>query len=492
MANAVLYIRVSSDDQVKNNSLAMQELKTKHWCEQNSATVLKLFKDEGESARTADRPEFQKMLEFCKKHRKEIDYVVVTDLSRFARNVLDQAQTIAQLAELKIRLISTDENLDSSASGKLMQNVLGSFHQFFSDSLSEKTKGRMQAGLKAGRWMWKNPLGYLLVNKQLVLDPDRSSLIRKGFEMVASGQYSTTDTVLRQLNALGLTTLKGAPVPKQTFQRILNNEIYAGWLISGDLRVKGQHQPIVTDELFALVQSRVNHKSVHHDPVNENFPLRGLARCWKCTKLLTAGLVRGRSNTYPRYWCFTKGCKGVKALSRDELEGHFVGVLAMIQPAAELLAKLPTFVATQWATRKEQMAEEASKLTKRLQEQQDLNRRAVKAKITGEISAEDFQNFKESTDAEIAQIKVQMETLDQERSGMQVLIEQTDEEVVNFAKFWQEASLNQRIELQGALFPEGLHYSEEKHFFEPANTQLFQAYTDMLEGLVNVGVPDGI
>jgi hypothetical protein len=57
-----------------------------------------------------------------------------------------------------------------------------------------------------------------------------------------------------------------------------------------------------------------------------------------------------------------------------------------------------------------------------------------------------------------------MDTSDQEPSGMQALIEQTDEEVVNFAKFWQEASLNQRIELQSALFPEGLHDGEQTSF----------------------------
>jgi len=61
---------------------------------------------------------------------------------------------------------------------------------------------------------------------------------------------------------------------------------------------------------------------------------------------------------------------------------------------------------------------------------------------------------------------------------MEAPIEQTDD----FAEFWQEASLNQRIELQNALFPEGLHYSEENYFFEPRNTRLFQAYTEMLGG----------
>jgi hypothetical protein len=80
---------------------------------------------------------------------------------------------------------------------------------------------------------------------QLTLDPERSGLIRKRFEMVASGKYSTTDAVLRQLNALGLTTLKGDPVSKQTFQRILNNELYAGWLKSGDrARIRMQSRSV--------------------------------------------------------------------------------------------------------------------------------------------------------------------------------------------------------------------------------------------------------
>jgi hypothetical protein len=90
-----------------------------------------------------------------------------------------------------------------------------------------------------------------------------------------------------------------------------------------------------------------------------------------------------------------------------EREGRFVRVLGMIEPAAELVAQLPSVAATQWSTRKEQMAAEASTLVKRLQEQQDLNRRAIKAKSSGEISGEDFQNFKESTDAEIAAIKLE-------------------------------------------------------------------------------------
>jgi hypothetical protein len=89
------------------------------------------------------------------------------EVSRSPLRILAALFRWGSLSVASFFVLVTDENLDNSASGKLMQNVLGSFHQFFSDSLSEKTKVRMQAGVKAGRWMWKNPLGYLLVKKQL-------------------------------------------------------------------------------------------------------------------------------------------------------------------------------------------------------------------------------------------------------------------------------------------------------------------------------------
>jgi len=87
-------------------------------------------------------------------------------------------------------------------------------NQFFYDSLSEKTKIRMAAAVKAGRFVWVASVGYVndLSTKSIKVDKERASLIRQGFEMLASGGFSADD-VLRTLNALGLRTRKGAPVP---------------------------------------------------------------------------------------------------------------------------------------------------------------------------------------------------------------------------------------------------------------------------------------
>src|ERR1700730_8489521 len=128
---AVLYVRVSADEQaVGPLNLSNQEKRCREYCEQRGWTVMAVFTDPGESARSVDRPEFQRMLTYCKTHRREVRYVVVQDLSRFARNNQDQAQTISELGRIGVLLRSTYEtNIDETAAGTLAANIFGTFNQ---------------------------------------------------------------------------------------------------------------------------------------------------------------------------------------------------------------------------------------------------------------------------------------------------------------------------------------------------------------------------
>jgi site-specific DNA recombinase len=158
----VIYLRVSYDEQVDPVNLGNQEQKCRCYCNEKGINVLRVFIDPGESARTADRPEFQRMLAFCKARRREVGYVVVQDLSRFARNNRDQAEFITELTTNGVKLCSVYEpSVDDTASGKLAANIHGTFNQYFSDSLSEKMKDRMLAAVLAGRFPWPAPIGYL-------------------------------------------------------------------------------------------------------------------------------------------------------------------------------------------------------------------------------------------------------------------------------------------------------------------------------------------
>ena len=488
---AVLYARVSTAEQAsQNNSLPVQQKKFHDYCTINALEVLNTFIDK-QSARTAnDRRQFQAMLDYCHRHKKQVSCVVVADFSRFARNVLDQASAIATLKQLGIDRVSIDEPItDESAAGKLARNMLASMNQFFSDSLSEKTKYRMAAGVKAGRWLWVAPLGYLndKTTKQIVIDPQRAALIRKAFELIVSRDYQSA---FRLVTSMGLTTRSGRDVPKQTFSRLVRNPFYCGWIQSNGTRVKGAHEPLISEELFESVQEKLTGKAAHNKN-HEDFPLRGFLGCAFCRKLLTAGWVTGRNGKkYAHYWCWTKGCE--TRASKEYLEENFCTLLSVIQPSADVLAKLPLIAARTWETRKGQIAEDSKMLARRLEEQRSLNLRTIKATLNGELSEEDFQLMKESIAEEIKRIKTAIAALDAEKASYTEVMQETEHEALDFKAAWLEGNIHRKRELQNALFPEGLMWWVKRGVFETANGLSIDELWEKIAEACLVGVPDGI
>jgi hypothetical protein len=242
--------------------------------------------------------------------------------------------------------------------------------------------------------------------------------------------------------------------------------------------------------MFEQVQARLKGHAPHNIE-GDTFPLRGFVRCARCGKNLTAGWVTGRNQKYPRYWCWTKGCRAV-TVRAERLEGSFRTLLGIIQPEAHLLASLPTIAARSWEQRKERIATDARQLTRRLQDQTTLNEKAIKAKLLGELTEDDFKVMKASIDRETQQIQAQIAALDAETSSMKQLIQQTDEEIINFKKSWDAAVPTRKREIQSALFPEGLAYDPELFYFCPSNPSLVQLLNDVLASMSFVGVPDGI
>lgn len=470
MAGAIGYVRVSSEEQAReNNSQAVQGEKITTYCTENNVPLVKIF-TATESARTMNRPTLQQALSYCREHRRKISHFIVADLSRLARNAGDQAQLFVTMQQLGIELVSIDDPVtDDTAVGKLARNMVGALNQFHSDSLSEKTRYRMECAARSGRFLWPAPIGYINKNKQLHVDPDRGPLIREAFELIASGRYATADAVLKMVTALGLTTRKGRKLTKQTFGRMITNPIYAGWIVSGEIRVRGKHTPLVSDELFERVQTRISGKATPHKRLNEDFPLRGSVLCATCKKPLTAGWAKGRKERYPRYWCWTKGCRAV-GVSREHLERHFVGLLSRMEPTAKLLADLPNRVADRWRDRKEKIAAEAARLAIKMAEQKTLNQMAIKARVKGDITKEDFETMKNEIADETKTIQEQISALDSEQATMKELTRQAEAEMVDLVAAWNNGNVNQRQELAKSFFPDGLVFSHERGFFEPANT----------------------
>src|SRR5882672_2190392 len=206
MIGAVIYIRVSTKEQTENLSLSTQLKACEEYCERQGFEVVARFREEGESAKTADRTELQKLMQYCRLHKGRVQFVVVFNLTRFAREKYDHFALRAHLKSLGISLRSATEPIDDTSTGKLMEGVLAAFAQFDNDVRSDRTRADMRAALELGRWVFLAPLGYMntprAMGKSMILDPERAPLVRRAFQDFATGRF-TKQEVRANITALG-------------------------------------------------------------------------------------------------------------------------------------------------------------------------------------------------------------------------------------------------------------------------------------------------
>src|SRR5713226_1593253 len=201
MVGAVIYVRVSTKEQTENLSLSTQLKACEDYCERQAFNVLARFREEGESAKTADRTELQKLLQFCRTNKGAVQFVVVFNLTRFARDKYDHFALRAHLKSLGISLRSATEPIDDTSTGKLMEGVLAAFAQFDNDVRSDRTRAGMRAALELGRWTFLAPIGYMnaprAMGKSMIPDTERAPLVRRAFEEYATERF-TKQQLLKQ------------------------------------------------------------------------------------------------------------------------------------------------------------------------------------------------------------------------------------------------------------------------------------------------------
>src|SRR6266851_9576462 len=231
MVGAVIYIRVSTKEQTENLSLPTQLRACEEYCRREGYEVLERFTEQGESAKTTDRTELQLLLNYCRTHKGQVHFVVVYNITRFAREKYDHFALRALLKSLGISLRSATEPIDDTSTGKLMEGVLAAFAQFDNDVRSDRTRAGMRAALELGRWTFPAPLGYLNAprwsEKSLVPDPERAPLIARAFEEFATGRFTKQEVIARVTDA-GLRTRRGLVLSPQSFGQMMRNPIYIG------------------------------------------------------------------------------------------------------------------------------------------------------------------------------------------------------------------------------------------------------------------------
>ena len=314
-----LYARVSSDRQDVDLSVAAQLRALRDYAEKNGHIVVQEYIDEAESGRIADRPQFRKMLDYATAPDAPFKEILVWKFSRFTRKREHAVAFKSMLRRRGVRVVSITEHADDTPTGKLMEAIIESVDEFYSENLAQEVTRGMREAASRGFWVTSHaPFGYRRVHVQdgakkrprLELDPPADAVVRRIFDMVLRG--STIMQVTKTLNTEGVATSMGSQWRITTVHRILENEAYTGTLVWGTnakdgtppVRVENAFPAIVTVLEFQRVRQLLKSRSpkiVHPRRASSPYLLSGLAKCALCGKTLTA--AEAKSGKYTYYVC---------------------------------------------------------------------------------------------------------------------------------------------------------------------------------------------
>jgi len=321
--NAVIYARYSSDNQ-REESIEGQLRECQEYADKQGITVFGTYIDRAYSAKTDNRPEFQRMIKDSVRHL--FDVVIVWKLDRFARNRYDSAHYKNVLRKNGVRVLSAKENISDGPEGIILESMLEGMAEYYSAELSIKVKrGMTENALKCKHNGGRPPLGYVVDDdRQYQIDSDTEPIAKEIFERYADGE--SVACIIKDLNARGFIAQDGGKLTYNTFHNILRNRKYIGEYHYGETTIPNGVPAIIPNDLFERVQKRVekNRHAPARSKAKEDYLLTTKLYCGKCGTFMVG--ESGKSKTgrmYYYYKCLSakrrRGCDK-KAVKKDWIE----------------------------------------------------------------------------------------------------------------------------------------------------------------------------
>ena len=348
MMPAALYARVSSDRQDVDLSVAAQLRALRDYAEKNGYLVAREYVDEAESGRIADRPQFQRMLDEAEKPEAPFKEILVWKFSRFTRKREHAVAFKSMLRRRGIRVVSITEQAEDNATGRLLEAIIESVDEFYSENLAQEVSRGMREAASRGFWMSAYaPYGYKRVHVQdgpkkrprLELDPPADAMVRRIFDMALQGR-SILD-ITKTLNSEGIPTVNGKKWLKTTVHAMLDNEAYTGAVVWGTtakdgqppVRVEDAHPAIVSKREFRKVKKLLGSRAPKQaNPRRASSPylLSGILKCETCGRAMSAS--EAKSGKYTYYVCQSLMKRGsgtckTPRLNAKKIENTIVGEL---------------------------------------------------------------------------------------------------------------------------------------------------------------------
>ena len=474
--NAVIYIRVSTEEQAKKGySLDAQEEQCQKFALMEELNVLKVFREEGQSAKTTNRTEFKKMMKYCKENKNKISYIIVWKIERFSRSLSDLLTCTNECNNLGITLLSATEPNEKGAAGNLNRNFLGALAQYDNELKSERVTNGMQKAFRSGRWLWRAPYGYEQNQEINNIQPKagEKEIVKKIFEKFATGCYS-------QANILEDLKKEDVKLRPNHLCEILRNPIYCGIMYKEEWApepIVGTFEPIISEKIFNTAQDILNGRKpviAPHDFCNPDYPLKQFLLCPYCGRRLTGSTSTGRNKKkFYYYSCYNKECPSKFSMSRDVVEKEFVEVLKQIKPKSALIDIFKLMIKDVYNQLTCERRIQNSRLQKDLKNLEEKKKRLVDLFLEGKIDEDTYglklDEFKQSEKS----FKANMQDTLLTRSDFEKCLNSSLSIIQNLEKAWINAAYDIKKNLQNLIFPNGLS-ADFSNFQNRVNPSIFK------------------
>lgn len=411
------YLRVSSQEQTEGYSLSAQRQALVRYIAERDWTLVDEFQDRGASARSADRPQLQELLNQIRED-PSIDVLLVHKYDRLCRNMEDYVAISVLLRQYKVQLISATEAVEQNANGELIENLLMVLAQHYSRNLSYEVKKGMRQKVEEGGWANLAPLGYKNVrlesgtrrgDARIVPDEVQAPLVRQAFELYATGQWPL-HLLVQEMHRRGLRNKKGGLVGRAKMATVLKARVYIGWVAYDGIEYKGIHEPIVSRELFEKVQEVIaTHNRAGERQRRHTHHLRGSVFCGECGARLSTMQAKGK---WTYFFCLGSHNRRTECSQpytpADRLEKTIEDIYKRLVLPADICEEIRHELEKEIVRRESDRGQAAKAWSKRLKELVAERERLLKAYLADAMPLDLFKKEQERIDRETGEAEAHL------------------------------------------------------------------------------------
>ena len=495
---AILYRRVSTTEQkLHGNSLTAQKSSLREFCSNNNIEIKKEFQEDY-SAKNFNRPEWNRLNEYAKKNKGKIDYLLVYDWDRFSRNAFEALGVIENFKKLDIEVNCINKWVNNSDPTQIiMQLMYLGMPEVDNKIRSQKVRMGMNQARKEGRWVSKQPIGYVKgrdeFDKPLMKpDPQKAPLVTELFELFATGIYSQNELIkMNKFRKLNLS--------KSNLSRMLRNVLYVGKIDISDLEdvqeqvIDAQHEPIVGEETFNTVQiqlgkrNRFKGKIKKHDEV---LYLRGHLKCKKCGSNLTGSRSKSKTGNYYYYYHCNpkKGCN--ERFKIEDAHNELKLLFDSLKPPKEIGDLFELILEDHYKTLKTTKISQIKRLEEEIKGLKGRLQTLLDKLLEGVISNENYKDYNSKIEAQILEKKNLLIELNDYQEDLQDYISFGLNLLNNLDEFFTKSDSRIKGKLLSSIFDEKMEFDGEKYRTPKFNEAIELIYSN-IKGLESLETKKG-